>query len=397
MILMGNDIEYLVGGEVEKFSPLVPYSDLVCNFLSDLSAEIFKDERCKAFPDIISVAFFVRQGNIRRLKKSFLDDKFRLGKGLAFHITPSNIPVQFIFSYFFGLLAGNANVVRVPSKNFPQINLLCDITNKVLSRSAYRELYNMTAFVRYDRASDWTKFFSAKCQVRLIWGGDATIESIRKIPIPPRSTELVFADRYSLALFDEAALENLNERDIVKVAQNFYNDTYLADQNACSSPQLILWRKSATAKGRKIFWEAVEKLAGERYDFPPIKATGKYTDFCKNAIKFPKTGTLTKNNNILYRADISELFEGLEDLRGKFGLFYEHDLDSLEELKDFVNEKYQTLTYFGFSPLELAEIVVNNRWRGIDRIIPVGKALDVGVIWDGYDLIGQMSRIVYHE
>ena len=83
MILMGNDIEYLVGGEVEKFSPLVPYSDLVCDFLSDLSSEIFKDERCKAFPDIISVAFFARQGNIRRLKKSFLDDKFRLGKGLA--------------------------------------------------------------------------------------------------------------------------------------------------------------------------------------------------------------------------------------------------------------------------------------------------------------------------
>jgi hypothetical protein len=31
---------------------------------------------------------------------------------------------------------------------------------------------------------------------------------------------------------------------------------------------------------------------------------------------------------------------------------------------------------------------------GIDRVVPVGKALDIGVIWDGYDLIRSMSRIV---
>ena len=176
-----------------------------------------------------------------------------------------------------------------------------------------------------------------------------------------------------------------------------YNDTYLVDQNACSSPQLILWQKSITSEGRQKFWQAVEKIAHERYDLPPIKATSKYTNFCQNAINFPKAGVLNNSDNVLYRADISELFEGLDNLRGKFGLFYEYNVDSLEDIKNFVNEKYQTLTYFGFSPLELSEIVVNNNWRGIDRIVPVGKALDIGVIWDGYDLIGQMSRIVNYE
>ena len=68
-----------------------------------------------------------------------------------------------------------------------------------------------------------------------------------------------------------------------------------------------------------------------------------------------------------------------------------------EDLKGVVNEKYQTLTYFGFSAKELADIVSKNHWLGIDRIVPVGKALDIGVIWDGYDLIGQMSRIIYFE
>ena len=128
-----------------------------------------------------------------------------------------------------------------------------------------------------------------------------------------------------------------------------------------------------------------------------IKATGKYNIFCHNAIEFPQTGTLTKSNNYLYRAQVNNLFDNLDSLRGKFGLFYEHDFKELEDLNGVVNEKYQTLTYFGLSAKKLADIVLKNRWLGIDRIVPIGKALDIGVIWDGYDLIGQMSRIIYFE
>ena len=204
------DLKYLAGEEIKNFSPLTPYSDEVCNFLSDFSSELLKDFRYREFPDAATVAFFSRKGNIQRLKKNFVDENFRLGKGLAFHITPSNIPVQFMFSYFFGLLAGNANVVRVASKNYPQVDFLCEILNKILSRDEYKKIREMTAIVRYDRESDWTKIFSAKCHVRLIWGGDSTIENIRKIPIPPRATELVFADRYSFAIIDENSVENLN-------------------------------------------------------------------------------------------------------------------------------------------------------------------------------------------
>ena len=394
---MGNEISYLVGEEIKKFSPLAPYDDSVCNFLSDLSNVIMKDIRFREFPDVATVAFFARAGNIKRLKKNFADEKFRLGKGLAFHITPSNIPVQFIFSYFFGLLAGNANIVRIASKNFPQTDFLCDVMNKVLSQPEHKKIREMTAFVRYDRASDYTKIFSSQCQVRLIWGGDATVESIRRNPLPPKSIDIVFPDRYSLAIFDEVAVENLNDAELAKLAQNFYNDTYLVDQNACSSPHLILWRPSKTSAGRKNFWAAVRELVKVKYDFPPIKATTKYTTFCNNAITFPQTGKRTCENNFLYRADVEKLFEGIDNLRGIFGLFYECNVNALADLKEIVTEKFQTLTYFGFEPKDLAAEVVKNSWLGIDRIVPVGKSLDMGTVWDGYDLISQMSRIVYFE
>ena len=40
------------------------------------------------------------------------------------------------------------------------------------------------------------------------------------------------------------------------------------------------------------------------------------------------------------------------------------------------------------------EAVVAARLRGIDRIVPVGKAMDIGVFWDGHDLVRELSRIV---
>ena len=391
---MDNKISYLVGAKIEKVSPLIPYDDLVCNFLQDFSDAILKEARSKNFPDAVSVAFFARAGNIKRLKKNFVGSK-RIGRGLAFHITPSNIPVHFAFSFMFGLLAGNANVVRLSSKNFPQIDFLCDVLNKILAQEDYKKIRAMTSIVRYDKDSDWTKIFSAECNVRLIWGGDATIDNVRKISIPPHAVELVFPDRYSLAILNESAVENLNDAELKKLAQNFYNDTYLIDQNACSSPQLILWKSSEKFSGREKFWSAVHKLAQEKYDLPEIKATTKYTDFCRNAIDFSEVGELFRQDNFLYRANVKKIFEGVENLRGKFGLFYELNLNSPEELCAVVNEKIQTLTYFGFSAEELAQVVEENNLLGIDRIVPIGRALDIGVFWDGYDLIGQMSMIIF--
>lgn len=42
------------------------------------------------------------------------------GRGVAFHIAPSNVAVNFAFSLAAGLLTGNANIVRLSSKPFPR-------------------------------------------------------------------------------------------------------------------------------------------------------------------------------------------------------------------------------------------------------------------------------------
>ena len=65
--------------------------------------------------------------------KEYKDAAKRLGRGIVFHIAPSNVPVNFAFSLAAGLLAGNKNIVRIPSKDFPQVRIICTEINNLLS------------------------------------------------------------------------------------------------------------------------------------------------------------------------------------------------------------------------------------------------------------------------
>ena len=54
-----------------------------------------------------------------------------------------------------------------------------------------------------------TARLSASCDVRVIWGGDGTVRTIRATPLPPHATELTFPDRSSIAAIRTAAYTEL--------------------------------------------------------------------------------------------------------------------------------------------------------------------------------------------
>ena len=64
------------------------------------------------------------------------------------------------------------------------------------------------------------------------------------------------------------------------------------------------------------------------------------------------------------------------------------------ELLGIINSKYQTVTYFGFDKSILRDFVINNSLLGVDRIVPVGAALEMGAVWDGYDIVRTLSRVI---
>jgi hypothetical protein len=98
--------------------------------------------------------------------------------------------------------------------------------------------------------------------------------------------------------------------------------------------------------------------------------------------------------NILTYVEIKELDKNLYQYRGINGLFYCFELEDINSLADIVNNKYQTLTYYGVDRNILENFIIEKSVSGIDRIVPVGRALDMDVVWDGYDVISYLSRIV---
>ena len=101
---------------------------------------------------------------------------------------------------------------------------------------------------------------------------------------------------------------------------------------------------------------------------------------------------ITQWENLLYTIDMDMLPEDICTLRGRFGMFYQYALKNLQELAPFIQERVQTLLYYGLDAQELMNFVLNNHLQGIDRIVPFGNSLDMDVFWDGYDIVGQLSR-----
>jgi hypothetical protein len=213
------------------------------------------------------------------------------------------------------------------------------------------------------------------------------------MPTKPRCIDITFADRYSIAILNGEAVKNADDGQIRKLAEQFYNDTYSMDQNACSSPQTILWMQDSV-EARERFWLAVRSYADQHYSLQASVAVDKYVQMCRNAIEMENISRAFYDCNMLYRIELSALPADLTDLRGKGGYFYEIKLLDLNELIKVVNGRYQTVTYFGVNPRDLQRTVIENGLSGIDRIVPVGAAMDIDVIWDGFDIIGILSRII---
>lgn len=388
-----NGVKYLIGSPELADRPLPVYSDEAISFLSDLSAQLMHMPDIRVYPDVVAAAFWCRRANLLKQKAAYGKTQYRLGRGLAFHIAPSNIPVNFAFTYFFSLLAGNISVVRVPSKPFPQVSMICGALECVLPH--HPKVASRTAFVSYPINDEITAAFCRMADLRIIWGGDSTIADVRRHPTKPKCLDLVFPDRYSVCVIDGNAVLESEEAALKQLAEQFYNDTFLMDQNACSSPQMILWQ-NGSPEARERFWGAVLGNASRKYELQSMMAVDKYAHLCEDAIKHREIAHISRQGgNLLYRAELSVLpAEEKTALRGKGGYFYEYDLRSLDELCGIVDEKYQTLTYFGIDPEKVRELVISNCLTGIDRIVPVGSAMDIDVIWDGYDIVTMLSRTV---
>ena len=364
------------------------------SLLSEWSKKILIHPLTKNYPDAATFGFYIRKANLNKLKQQFKPNQgISLGKGVIFHIAPGNVPVNFAYSLVAGLLAGNMNIIKISSKSFVQVDLLIECLISVLNINEFNHFIKRIMLIRYDRNTEINTYLSQLCDVRIIWGGDETIQEIRKSPIPPRAIEITFANRYSIALINSD--NYLNSSDKKNIALYFYNDTYLFDQNACTSPHLIIWEGNITQNrlAQELFWAELEKILElKEYILQPVMAVDKLTKFYLQAATFGNINKHTLGGNNIWRITNNSVPRNIENFKCNNGYFNEINITNISEILPLINSKYQTLSYFGFQKDELSNFIKKHTPSGIDRIVPIGRTMDFSLIWDGYNLISSLSR-----
>ena len=385
-----NELTYVVGTpetveEMRSIQAMVPFSDKAVSFLNALSSKLLKAG--KAYSDVVTFAFWCRKAALLTEKAKYETGELRLGRGIAFHSTPSNVPVNCAFSFAAGLLAGNPNIVRLPAKPYAQVDLICAAVNETLDEQPEMKPY--VVFVKFPPVQEIADYFSGICATRIVWGGDMTIAEMRKSPLPPRAKEITFADRHSILILNAEAVQGVDNID--RLAQDFYNDTFFSDQNACTSPRIIIWTGNDKQPAKEKFWSAVHKLVADKYTLAPVQAVGKLAALYRASAQ-RGIHVETHSDNFIYRLKIDTLDAGLPDLKYNSGFFFEYDAESLNEIVPVCSNKCQTMTYYGLSKDEIADFIRTSAPQGIDRAVPMGKSMDFTLVWDGYDLIRELSR-----
>ena len=373
-----------------KISNDVVFSNIAIDFLSEVSDIILK-KRSRLETDIISFGFWCRKKNILNFKKIYGNKvNYLYGRGFGFHITPSNVPTAFAFSLAFGILSGNSNIIRVSSNENEISNKLINIFKLVFKKKKYKQLALKNKILSYGKNDGINEKLSLIADFRVVWGGDETVNYIKKIPSHPDCIDLVFPNRYSISLIN---CEKINNTNIASLIKNFYNDTLLLDQNACSSPKIIFWMNEDKKK-KDLFWKKYLNFVKKKYNFDYNKSFLKITEVQNILLQLNKEVEEFKNlENQVHLIKLKKMTKKIEDLDNKFGLFLELSVKNLNFLKFFSSKKLQTLSYFGFKKdFLLSTINKNNNFRTMRRIVPIGRTLEINLEWDGYNIIEFLSK-----
>jgi hypothetical protein len=385
--------QLIVGGTLPPFDPLV------IDFIDAVSKAVLLDDTMRYMPEMAAVAHWMRKGHISELLAAFEErraGRLWFARGIAVHFAPSNVDSIFLYSWFLSMLVGNANIVRLSQRRGEQVGLLLEKINLILEQDRFHPIKQRSMVLAYDHEDDFTEQLSQCCHVRVVWGGDESVRRLRAIPMNALGKEVVFANRFSVAVIRANEIDCSNDNQLTQLVERFCNDSYWFDQMACSSPRLIVWvgDESTCDLAKRLFWARVEKEVVRRsVQYPEIIGINKLVTAYVSAglgladnIEPSPTGLVTR---IHLAPAAGPEFRSLE-CGG--GLFFETEIPELKFLPPLLTERDQTLSYFGFCQEDFRKLALLLPTRAVDRIVPIGSALNFSAVWDGNDLLQTFSR-----
>ena len=386
------DIELTVfSADATPLAPVRCSDPMLLAFCQALSSRLLRDPASRQFPDVMTFGYFCRKSSISKVMNTLHDRDSRLGWGTLLHIAPANIPVNFAFSFLMGFLSGNINYVRVPTTPYRQVDLIVGAIDDILADPDFATLRPRIKFFTCERDHPALVGMVGGAAGLVVWGGDRTVAKFKAMGKPVSAVELYFPDRASCAVLSASKIRELDEDELTKLCDRFFNDTFLVDQNACSSPSMMFWvgEKTMRDAARQKFWSRFGEQLSQKYELEPVRLMDKHLDVMAMVAEIERPTSLSERGDIIWRFNDKDLAGS----RFRFGNFLEFDIDDIVEISDHLRANEQTITQFGMVSHDIFETLAASG-RMVDRIVPVGEALSMSMQWDGKQVLSLLSRQV---
>lgn len=399
---LAEDIKSIINNDLIAKSRLEPFSELAINFLNQLSKEILTDSLTSRMPELVALAYFLRKANIKKMVDNFQstlpDSEIVVPLGICFQIAPSNVDTIFMYSWAFSLLAGNTNIIRITQNVGEQLSSLISVINRVINFSDMKEIAERNKIISYSYDENINSYLSSIADLRILWGGNNTVQSIRKHLAKPTTRDIAFADKISYAVIDSVYLLSLNESELNEKVRLFYNDSYYFDQLACSSPQVVFFvgNDDKNERASSVFWKKLGEVLNsvqhnEHISVRMNKLAYLYEESA-NGMDLKIISEINTSKPVIVEINKSEVSK-IENICGG-GYFHQCFINDLTELQALIKENDQTLSYIGFNSEMLKNLARLLNGKGIDRIVPAGQALAFMQTWDGFSLLNHFTKRV---
>ncbi|WP_414830124.1 acyl-CoA reductase [Alteromonas sp. H39] len=377
-----------------QLSPMAFACDGVIAFLQEMSTRIMRSHTCREHSELVALAFWLREASTRQMLGEYPANTFK-ALGTVVHFTPANVDTMFIYSWVCSLLAGNKNVVRVSSRSGDVQAEILAVLNEVFAKPDYRDIAGRNVFIQYQHdvteGTDYTASLCQQADARILWGGDDSVNAIRQFPCKPRCRDISFADRYSASLIDAGAVSQ--EYTAQQAMRLLLKDIAPYEQQACSSPRVLFWLGSAESLSQFLTVARTLPLAQD-----DVSVTTKNEQLITvQSVQLTTNVNQVINAGPLCAIECEAFDESLLVYHVGRQVLLCQCVDSINKIADEMSARLQTLSYFGVPKEALVKFIGQPSITGIDRVVPLGRALEFAPQWDGYELISQLARRVVIE
>lgn len=372
------------------------FTEDIIERLSLISKELIRGINNKEVGDeYLYFAMWIRKKNLQRHKDIYSKRDIK-GRGLTIHIAPSNVPTNALFTLVFGLLSGNSVAMRISERSRKDLNEPLRIFDRF--KGELNCLFSIFECAYDDRCLNT---LSEKAQALVIWGGNKTIDNVISRFSNKGIKIISFANRSSFSAISLDWLLSIDTDQKKMTAKLFARDLFSFGQRACSSPRILIATGDLNMTSKRELIQFLEYVSNEgiRMKAKGVKARDCFINAEEFAMNHGKLN-MVKSKNLycplfegkIDRTTISELYQAGCD--GCLPIIHSKDWENLTK---YAQNDSQTLVLIGLDEEERKYIYQQTKNTSITRYAKPGTALNIDIIWDGYDIVEELTKRIRYE